>query len=195
VTHCTLVPRRGRTSLALVGGSLRASLRYTIAGRVVALVTPVTNARVPALHASSSIVDGGVDLLGGTADLDRVTVLGGVVAETVLADTCIVTEPLVAPAGRDGQVRYTSLARGSRVVGPFECPRRARPSFTSTRYGDPGYGQLTLGCPREIAAGGEGGDELGAFNWLEQPDRMARLPIVLHELLPVDVAASVTFGT
>ena len=35
------------------------------------------------------------------------------------------------------------------------------PTFTSTRYGRPGYAQLRVGCPAEIAAGAEDGSETG----------------------------------
>ena len=68
-----------------------------------------------------------------------------------------------------------------------------KPRFSSTRWGDPAYAQLDLRCPPEIAAGASRSGEMGAFNWLRQPTRFARLPMVLHEMLPAGVAASVDY--
>jgi hypothetical protein len=58
------------------------------------------------------------------------------------------------------------------------------PSFTSTRYGQPAYGQLHLGCPRQITTGAEDGSEMGVLCHLKQPQRAENLRQRLAEYLP-----------
>lgn len=63
------------------------------------------------------------------------------------------------------------------------------PSYTSRRYGDPGYAQLNLTCPREIANGAEDGSEMGVFCHLKQPQREVNLRLRLGEYLPFGLEA------
>lgn len=70
-----------------------------------------------------------------------------------------------------------------------------RPSFTSEHYGDPGYGQLGLDGPVEIAAGAEDGSEMGAFSSLRQPQREANLRIRLAEYLPFGLQPALIYVT
>lgn len=72
---------------------------------------------------------------------------------------------------------------------------RVQPAFTSTVYGQPGYGQLSLLCPEEIRQGGEGNSEMGAFNPLNQPQRQRNLRAALNEYLGVDFKAGVFYAT
>jgi len=58
-----------------------------------------------------------------------------------------------------------------------------RPLFTSTRFGDPGYGQLTLATPREILTGAEGGSEMGVFEPRQEPRRRVLLRELLRDFL------------
>lgn len=63
-------------------------------------------------------------------------------------------------------------------------PRRVRPLFTSRRYGTPAYGQLTVGCAREIVRGAEDGAELGVYHDLYQSQREDNLTARLTESTP-----------
>jgi hypothetical protein len=72
---------------------------------------------------------------------------------------------------------------------------RLIPSFTSTRYGDPAYGQLSLTCPPEISMGAEDGSEMGAFSFLKQPQRAANLRISLDEYLRFGLEAGIFYVT
>ena len=69
------------------------------------------------------------------------------------------------------------------------------PSFTSRRYGAPGYAQLRLGCPAEIATGAEDGSEQGAFSHLKQPQRESNLRIRLNEYLPFGLEPGLIYVT
>ncbi len=72
---------------------------------------------------------------------------------------------------------------------------RLHPAFTSERYGDPGYGQLSLNCPVEITTGAEDGSEMGAFSGLRQPQREANLRIRLAEYLPFGLQPALIYVT
>ena len=72
---------------------------------------------------------------------------------------------------------------------------RLIPTFTSTRYGDPAYGQLALTCPDEIQTGAEDGSEMGVFSFLKQPQRTANLQSNLEEYLRFGLEAGIFFVT
>jgi hypothetical protein len=72
---------------------------------------------------------------------------------------------------------------------------RVRPAFTATRYGHPGYGQLSLGCPPEITTGAEDGSEIGAFSGLRQPQRETNLRVRLDEYLPLGLRPALIYVT
>ena len=60
---------------------------------------------------------------------------------------------------------------------------RLTPQFTSTDFGQPGYAQLSLRCAIEITTGADDGSEMGAFSFLQQPQRRANLLAALDEYL------------
>jgi len=69
------------------------------------------------------------------------------------------------------------------------------PAFTSTRYGDPAYAQLSHSCAVEISTGAEDGSEMGAFSFLKQPQRTANLRASLDEYLRFGLEAGIFFVT
>jgi hypothetical protein len=74
-----------------------------------------------------------------------------------------------------------------------EVEGRLYPSFTSTDYGDPGYGQLSTVCPEEIRIGAENGSEMGAFSHLKQPQRETNLRVNLKEYLRFGMEAGIFY--
>jgi len=68
-----------------------------------------------------------------------------------------------------------------------------RPLFVSRRYGDPGFGQLELRCAPQIRSGAESGAEMGAFEFLKQPQREANLRDALDEYLRFGLEAGLFF--
>jgi hypothetical protein len=180
IEQCTLSPEPGRDSVRSAAG-VAVALSFAILGGVSAGDLTVT----------SSIVDGDVTCTG-SLDLEQVTVLGDVRGKTVQAGDSIFTGALT---GERGLVRTSYLAEGSRVLQQLSCtgPRAGEVRFASTRWGDADYCQLSLRCPRSIAVGGSLGSEMGAFNWLGQPERFARVPVILQEFLPAGIGASVSY--
>jgi hypothetical protein len=89
----------------------------------------------------------------------------------------------------------TVLSPAERLVIRNEALARLIPGFTSTRYGEPAYGQLHLGCPTEIKTGAEDGSEMGAFSFLKQPQRETNLRIRLEEYLPFGLEPGIIYVT
>ena len=69
------------------------------------------------------------------------------------------------------------------------------PAFTSVDFINFAYGQLSINCPSQITTGADNGSEMGAFNFLHQPQRLANLQITLDEYLPLGLEAGVLFVT
>lgn len=68
-----------------------------------------------------------------------------------------------------------------------------KPVFTSKDYGHPGFAQLGLNCPQEITEGADNGSEMGVFQHLLQPQRVANLRANLKEYLPANMEAGIFF--
>jgi hypothetical protein len=71
--------------------------------------------------------------------------------------------------------------------------RRVAPEFESRRYGDPELAQLTRRTAEEIRRGADDGSEMGAFSFLQQPQREANLRSVLDEYLRFGLEAGLFF--
>ena len=56
------------------------------------------------------------------------------------------------------------------------------PSFTDIHYGAPGYAQLLVSCPQQIQTGAEDGSEMGAYDFLKQPQRATSLRVRLQDI-------------
>lgn len=67
------------------------------------------------------------------------------------------------------------------------------PSFRSTRFGHPGFCQLSTGTPEEISKGSEDGSEMGVFSGIMQPQREADLRECLDEYLPFGLNAGIFY--
>jgi hypothetical protein len=174
----------------------------------------------PAAIAAS---DGG-DRAGPPTSLERMTVLGAVdVKELTLASESIFAGPISARRHQAGCVRFSFVPDGSRTPRRYHCQpdlalsQRARelgyasgcslpesersgilartyPSFENTHYGDPQYAQLDAHCADEIREGAEDDSEMGAFCFLQQPQRETNLRASLKEYLRFGLEAGIFFA-
>jgi hypothetical protein len=203
IEHCALAAGGSRAerrdsaqpSLA-VGESVAALLSY-------AIVHGLEAGRDGQVTLRSSVLDGPL-VSDGTVELACVTALDGVRTRRLIAADCLFRDVVAATDGLiqtsylpAGSFPPGSLPPGARGPQQLEClgPEVGLPRFVSTRWGDAAYCQLHLRGPRPIATGASHGGELGVYNWLGQPERFARLPIVLQELMPAGVGASIQYLT
>jgi hypothetical protein len=168
---------------------------------------------VPELRVRTCIVDAAVAIAapGAAARIEGSSILGSTAVRTLHAENSIFTGPVTATRRQVGCIRFCFVPRKP----PPSTPRRYRcqpdlalhdigdaaqesaiagrlvPTFTSTDFGQPGYGQLGARCAAEIRTGAEDGSEMGAFSFLQQPQREANLRAVLDEYLRLGLEAGV----
>jgi hypothetical protein len=106
--------------------------------------------------------------------------------------------PVRAEMLQEGCVRFCYVPPGSQLPRQFECQpetpeeaTRVRPVFTSLRYGDAGYCQLSARCSDKIKQGADDGAEIGVFHDLYQPQRIANLRARLDEFLRFEIEAGI----
>lgn len=174
----------------------------------------ITNSILDATHLDGvayAALDGAA--AGAPLSLTSSTVIGKVhTSQLQLASNVIFVAALaagdawLAPVWADmraaGCARFCYLPPGSRVPRAYRCqpaagadPRRVQPVFTSLRFGDPGYCQLSRRTPPEIAQGAEDGSEIGVFQQLQQPQRETNLRVRLDEYLRFGLEAALVYVT
>jgi hypothetical protein len=218
VRHCTLVPgwslgphchpvHPAEPSVVLERSTACLHVERAILGPILVIADEVAADPVP-VHIADSILDATASdrvalaaadrqLAYAVAHIRRSTIIGEVHAHAIQIASETIFDGRVNVARRGvGCLRYSYLPPGSRAPRRYQCQSdRARPAFTSTRYGTPGYGQLALGCEPEIARGATGGAEMGAFHDLFQPQREDNLVARLAEFSPAGTDAGIIYIT
>jgi hypothetical protein len=148
---------------------------------------------VAELTIRQSIIDGGEgwaicapddEDAAPAVDMAQVTVFGSVHARRLVALDSLLAGPRVTAPAQPRDIQFTYL--------PGEG---AAPIFTSRRYGDPAYAQLSLDCPLAILGGASDGSEMGAFHDLYQLQAERNLAALLDEYLPMGLSAGVFYIT
>jgi hypothetical protein len=205
--HVTVVPGSG--SVTVTGGNR--DLEVAIDGCVTGPVG--IPAEGPELTLTASIVDGGggpaLALPDSDLTLEAVTVLGDVACRRLDAGDCLITGQVTVQRRQEGCVRYSyvrddaatprryrcqpDLALGEAGGAAAQAAVRARltPQLASTRFGDPGYGQLSDRAAAELLEGSSRHSDLGAFRDLMRPQREANLRAALDEYLRLGLQAGV----
>ena len=88
-----------------------------------------------------------------------------------------------------------ALSDAERDAIRLAVERSAVPVFTASRYGLPAYGQLSVNCAEAIRTGAEDEGEIGAFHFLQQPQRLTNLRSALDEYLRFGLEAGVFLVT
>ncbi|HEX2049887.1 MAG TPA: hypothetical protein VHJ34_04545 [Actinomycetota bacterium] len=139
---------------------------------------------------------------GPRSTFERATVLGEVfVRELALASEVVFARAVYASRRQLGCVRFSYVPPGSRAPRRYRCQpsdatdARVRPLFESMSYGEPGYARLSRACAPEIAAGASGDGEMGAYNLVQQNQRIGNLKASLDEYLRLGLEAGVFLAT
>jgi hypothetical protein len=209
ISHTTVVPSGGVTVISGTGAAsdnqgLAANLYRTICGPV------VLGAQVPAVTVTDSIVASGltssssaaaIAAPGARVNVQTSTVFGTVRAQILNASDTIFTGLLTIERQQTGCIRFCYVPSGSQTPGQYRCQpdlalagvsgkaaqdavrARVTPQFTSIAFGQPSYAQLASACAVEISTGADNEAEMGAFNFLQQPQRRANLAAALDEYL------------
>lgn len=223
--HCTLVPglalnvdgspqSPGKPSLIVKSPGVQVTIEKSIVGAIFSH----PDAQI---HIVDSIVDATAEdgiayaaldgaSAGGILEIETSTVIGQVrTAQMTLAENTLffasanLGEPPVAAERRQvGCVRFCYVPLTAQVPRRYQCqPKseddavRVRPQFTSLRYGDAGYAQLLERTPSEIRTGAEDEAEIGAFHFLQQPQRESNLRVRLEEYLRFSLEAGIFYAS
>jgi hypothetical protein len=106
--------------------------------------------------------------------------------------------PVVADQLQQGCVRFCYVPPGSQVPRVFNCypvaGKPSTPAFTSLRFGDPGYCQLT-DWSGLIVNGADDQSEIGVFHDLYQPQRLSNLRVMIADYLRFGLEAGIFYAT
>jgi hypothetical protein len=141
---------------------------------------------------------------GSSLTIENSTVIGQVYTRVMsyASNTIFLSDLVRAERLQQGCVRFSYVPRGSQLPRLFHCQpatagddARVRPAFTSLRYGDAGYCQLSRACAIEITTGADDQSEMGAFHNLYQPRREANLRAALDEYLRFGLEAGIFYAS
>lgn len=221
VTHCTLVPEKGGCIVDGENPLLHVQLDHTICGSL-NLSASVSHLTVISSIIDGL---GGVAIAASSAEttVQTTTILGSSNIRSLEASNSIFTGKVIAVRRQIGCVRFSSLPTESQVPRRYRCQPdlalenrakeqgknsvsisqaeqdavrfRLAPQFTSPRYGDPGYGQLSRRCAVEIRQGADDEAEMGVFHDLYQPQRETNLRVRLDEYLRFGLEAGTFYVT
>ncbi|HTX40681.1 MAG TPA: hypothetical protein VMD25_02545 [Acidobacteriaceae bacterium] len=176
-------------------------------GNTVSLTTCIVDALSPSEVAYACHLD--AMAAGSPLTVVNSTVIGKVHTELMtlasdsifyaeLAPLDLWTAPVIADQLQQGCVRFCYVPTGSRVPRLFHCypvsGQVSTPGFTSLRFGDPGYCQLTDRSGL-ILNGADDQSEIGVFHDVYAPQRIANLNVMLADYLRFGMEAGVFFAT
>lgn len=138
--------------------------------------------------------------------LNRVTVLGRVIARQLHATDSILHGFTVAEDPENGCFRYSAAVAGSRLPSRSNSAWLSADAalFTSTAFGHPGYGQLLGTADRAIGGGAPGatllagssaGAQIGAFPAQAVPVKERALRVKYNEYLPLGLVPAIVHVT
>jgi hypothetical protein len=198
--HTSLAPSAGGLRVESGNPELAVELHRCVTGPI---TLPSTVGRLTVVE---SIVQAGVTAEDTDVTLDRVTVLGGVLARALEASDTLFTGVVRVQRRQDGCVRFSYVPPGSQTPRQHRCQPdtaveesgdppdevRARlvPRFVSEDFGDVGYAYLKHDTPEELSTGADDGAEMGVFGITRQPQRLTNLTTALDEFLPFGLAAA-----
>jgi hypothetical protein len=198
IRNCTLDP----------GGSINIKnevlhpVKLIIEGRVEnlciesSIIGPVllrSNGYVEEASFSDSIVQSvdplvnAIEIITGKTNIERSTVFGQVGLHRLNASEALITGITSVTDTQNGCFRFSAAPQMSRLPHPFESFLFIKDSnhwFTSRRFGDPGYAQLSDTAPGALKEGGENKTEMGAFSTLLNPVKFNGLKTKIDEYMP-----------
>lgn len=200
-------------SLIVESGSVAVDIDHSIVGGLRIHEDATVNVTASIVDATdpTNVAYAALDDVGAGGELTAVdsTIIGKVHARVLrlvsdsivdarLAESDAWPYPVDAERRQDGCIRFSYVPPGSRTPRRYRCQPatdddavRVRPEFTSERYGQPAYGQLSRRCAIEIRTGADDESEMGAFHDLFDPQRETNLGVRLEEYLRFGLEAGV----
>lgn len=130
--------------------------------------------------------------------MQRVTIEGDVQAQCLWATDSLIVGHGTIENTQCGCFRFSAAKNDtSRLPRPYCSAWIDKPKllFTSTRFGDPGYMQLSAVAPVNIVRGAENGAEMGVYNALINPIKLDSLRAKVEEYMPFGLLPVYIFET
>ncbi len=153
----------------------------------------INNGYIEELSVSDSIVQSvdnsvkAIDVKTGKTILNRSTILGSMDVHRLEASEAIITGLVHVNDTQNGCFRFSAAPALSWLPHPYESflfQADANHWFTSRRFGDPGYAQLSDTAPVNLMRGAENGSEIGAFSRQLNPIKYDGLKHKIDEYMP-----------
>ncbi|MCI0774513.1 MAG: hypothetical protein J4N97_02155 [Chloroflexi bacterium] len=127
-----------------------------------------------------------ISLGQGELKLDRDTVFGDVQAHRLRASEALIEGKVNVSDVQSGCFRFSAASADSVLPHPYRSVELTgeRHIFTSRRFGDPGYGQLSDSAPESLKRGAENTSEIGVFSNLINPIKLDGLTAKAREFMP-----------
>ncbi|HRI61426.1 MAG TPA: hypothetical protein PK228_16915 [Saprospiraceae bacterium] len=198
IRNCTLDPGGDKNARGEILHPLQLIVRGNIQELIIedSIVGPIStrlNGLVENLYICDSIVQSvdsaihAISLAKGIVTLQRSTVFGKTQAHRLQASEVIMTDIANINDTQSGCFRFSAAPATSRVPRPYESFLFSTDThhwFTSRRFGDPGYAQLSDTAPAALQRGAENGSEMGAFSSLLNPIKFDGLKTKIEEYMP-----------
>lgn len=148
---------------------------------------------VEEINISDSIIqsiDPGIkalDIHKGRTIIARTTIFGKANLLRLEATEMLITDLVNVTDTQNGCFRFSAAPAKSRLPRPYESflfSKDANHWFTSRRFGDPGYAQLSDTAPLTVSRAAENGSEIGGFSSLINPIKMDGLRTKIDEYMP-----------
>jgi hypothetical protein len=129
------------------------------------------------------------------------TLFGRATCRTIHAENSILTGIVEVEYRQTGCVRFCYVNETSALPRRYRCvPRlgdkpKPRPVFVSTRFQDPGFGQLNLCTPLAILEGAEDGMEMGVGYANRDPARRANMRDAVQQFSPFGLVSGLIYIT
>jgi len=133
-----------------------------------------------------------IEVKTGRTHIDRSSIFGEVSLHRLEASEVLITGLVNVIDTQNGCFRFSAAPKEispnkSRLPRPYESflfTEDTNHWFTSRRFGDPGFAQLSDTAPINIAKGAENGSEMGAFSNLLNPIKFDGLKNKIDEYMP-----------
>ena len=128
-----------------------------------------------------------LQITDGVVTMERVTVFGDINVHRLWATETLITGVAHVTDTQTGCFRFSAANKNSRLPKPYESHLFSADTnhwFTSRRFGDPGFGQMSESAPAELYRGAENGSEVGAFSSLINPIKSESLRNKIEEYMP-----------
>lgn len=192
---CVDLEIRGQVAALVVESSITARIRES--------TDDADPCSVGRITVCDSIVHGGneggpaIETRIGEARLERVTAFGDIDVNRLYASETLVAGEVVVTDNQHSCIRFSAARSFTGEHYESHVYPRGVPGhfFTSRRFGDPGYAQLSETAPREIRRGAENRSEIGAFSKLLNPVKADDLEVKVLEYMPFGLIPQFIFET